>query len=752
MSPQESHTVAAALYASMYAGDDYNLAHSQMEAGFEPLLPEEDSEDMESASTTTLIKIIESSVPLPKGFADELYSEVLDDPGVPLPQVFAIETAPGILDVPALPPIPIPGILAGPTLQTTGEEDTASEDEVDLDNEDQDPTYIPDTDVPITRANVDNGDENEARDPTFITDDDVPTRANVEDGAETAEPPKKKMRKEIPTIKDPCNETCNKKCTTKVSQQQRERIHSEYTALTYNSRRAMIFNHVTRKDKARTTKHATDERKRNYSYEYRLPNSDGEMQQVCKTFFLGTLGYHPKNDRIVVTVFQTTPTSAVTVTNDRRGRHYNRPHRMNVEDVSAHVESFNPCISHYRREHAPKRRYLPSDISIKSMYEDYISHEPEKPITYQSYRKIVNDKNISFAKLGEEECEKCVKQEEHLKDEHGITLKTRQEMTSVTGCNGQCKMYALHKIRYQLGRTKYRSDAKKDWGRESLALSVDLQKVIMLPRMPGNKTAVFTKRIVAYHETFSPLGSKADKKNTVSVIWHEGIAKRNAEEITSAFVCAFQKERDIMHFIVWLDNCTAQNKNWCLFSSMVILINSDTIMAEDITFKFFEPGHTFMSADSFHHGVESQMRKCKGGNVYDFPDFGKVIQESNGGKVTVVEMANNNFLAFKSGHSAYRVKKLDVATFLSNMVVVQFRRGSQKLHVKESHDQEEFREVEFLKKNFQLEMPGPLRAQNRGIPEIKKADIVEKLCHLMPAPRRGFWMNLDIGLDDDETV
>ena len=47
---------------------------------------------------------------------------------------------------------------------------------------------------------------------------------------------------------------------------------------------------------------------------------------------------------------------------------------------------------------------------------------------------------------------------------------------------------------------------------------------------------VFTKCIVAYHETFAQLGlkkGKVAKKDTISVVWHEGIAKRNAEDIIS---------------------------------------------------------------------------------------------------------------------------------------------------------------------------------------------------------------------------
>ena len=123
--------------------------------------------------------------------------------------------------------------------------------------------------------------------------------------------------------------------------------------------------------------------------------------------------------------------------------------------------------------------------------------------------------------------------------------------------------------------------------------------------MPGNKIAIFTRRIIAFHETFSPLGkSNPKKKKTISIVWHEGIAGRKAEEITSAFVNALHKERDMHHIILWLDNCSAQNKNWCLLSALTILVNSNAVKFQSITLKFFESGHTFMSADSFHHGVE----------------------------------------------------------------------------------------------------------------------------------------------------
>ena len=61
----------------------------------------------------------------------------------------------------------------------------------------------------------------------------------------------------------------------------------------------------------------------------------------------------------------------------------------------------------------------------------------------------------------------------------------------------------------------------------------------MLPRMPRNKTAILTMRIVAFHEIFDTVGKKAKgkgKENNTSVVWHEGIAGGSSEEIASAFV------------------------------------------------------------------------------------------------------------------------------------------------------------------------------------------------------------------------
>ena len=59
----------------------------------------------------------------------------------------------------------------------------------------------------------------------------------------------------------------------------------------------------------------------------------------------------------------------------------------------------------------------------------------------------------------------------------------------------------------------------------------------MLPRMPGVKRAVFTKRLVTFHKAFVPLGKFSKTKGFVpaKVIWHEGTSGRNAKDVASTF-------------------------------------------------------------------------------------------------------------------------------------------------------------------------------------------------------------------------
>ena len=109
---------------------------------------------------------------------------------------------------------------------------------------------------------------------------------------------------------------------------------------------------------------------------------------------------------------QNTNDEANIVPRSKREKHQPK-HKIAENDeayIRMHIKKFNPCVSHYRREHAPNRWYLPSELSCTEMFEDYqicCEEENRKAFSYIKYWQIIKEMNISFTKLGIEECELC---------------------------------------------------------------------------------------------------------------------------------------------------------------------------------------------------------------------------------------------------------------------------------------------------------------------------------------------------------
>lgn len=240
------------------------------------------------------------------------------------------------------------------------------------------------------------------------------------------------------------------------------------------------------------------------------------------------------------------------------------------------------------------------------MYNDFKEKFPTFSCSYDLYRTEVKKLNISFTKLGNEDCEKC---EEY--SFHNVSY-TKQSLDNECEI---CKLWKIHLQHVEYTRMAYQKDVENvtKMGTNQtniLAVSADLQKVIMLPRIDMFKRVFFTRRISVYNESFVPLGSQK-KHFPLAVLWHEGIAGREQEEIISAFHTFLKSNRDVHQIVIWEDNCTSQNKNWAFITSLIFLINSPEFGTENVHLKYFEPGHSYMSADSFHHQVELSLKKQK---------------------------------------------------------------------------------------------------------------------------------------------
>ena len=249
--------------------------------------------------------------------------------------------------------------------------------------------------------------------------------------------------------------------------------------------------------------------------------------------------------------------------------------------------------------------YVDPSLTITDMYEAYgkVCEKAErKVLSLSSYTRKLNKMNISFAKLGHEQCETCLKHEVHgcvASSEHiackcckrsktmqcgccrrflsaWTIAKTKNKIVKVVNCDNnnckccqsheyfkeqvekkkeecnQCVFHKQHLERSYLARIEYKKDKKLSEDpdlTESVYMSLDLQKVRMIPEIPGIESAVFTQRICVYNESFSPIGENIGQ--SLAVLWHQGTAGRNDEDIASCFhkFCRHELVRSYTHVV-----------------------------------------------------------------------------------------------------------------------------------------------------------------------------------------------------------
>ena len=227
------------------------------------------------------------------------------------------------------------------------------------------------------------------------------------------------------------------------------------------------------------------------------------------------------------------------------------------------------------------------------------------------------------------------------------------------------------------------------------------------------KESIFTQRLICY-ETFNVLmpadkvqkrGRKTSQKGrSVCVTWHEALAGRSAEEVAAAFVLYLELVcRDVADVTIWADNCSAQNKCWALLSALLKAVHSKKTRTRRITIKYLETGHTAMSADAIHQKISKNLKHRK---VEDFADYVEAT-EATGTKV--LEMSPQiNMIDVEDGISRRRLTALSndgQRPFLAEVKVVQVRRGTEELFVKQGLDEPTWMAYKLTKTRFLLKSP-----------------------------------------------
>lgn len=439
------------------------------------------------------------------------------------------------------------------------------------------------------------------------------------------------------SLKQPCGDKCRLQCSSKFTNEERQKILDEYWSLgdIEKQRSFLLKNMITVNPKYRYKREGSH-RKENKAFYY---NKDGKQIRVCKKFFMATLDISSRPLRTVIN--KTSTTTEASVAGDMRGKHGNH---FKVPDavkdgIRRHIESIPRIESHYCRSNT-SREFIDGGKSIADLHRDYIkqcqeTHTPYSD-SYLMYNQIFNTEyNISFFTPKKDQCETCVAYS-------NADTEEKKKMTD---------KYESHILEKDLTRVEKDND-KKNENKKVVVAVYDLQAVMPVPKGEVS-TFYYVSKVNVLNFTIYDI-----KTNEVSCfMWHEGEAKRGSNEIASCVLRYLynlkekMKEDDVegLDVILYSDNCGGQQKNRYLISMYLYAVaNYDHL--NSITHKYLITGHSQNEGDSAHSLIERAIKKSlKSGPIYVPEQYVSVVRtvKKNGKPFKVNEVTHEDIWDFK---------------------------------------------------------------------------------------------------------
>lgn len=432
-----------------------------------------------------------------------------------------------------------------------------------------------------------------------------------------------------------CNQ-CRWKCGSKISQDDRKKIFSDYWNLS-NLQRQRDFLVTSMEPIAAKYRYPRNDSNRqlNNAFYFTLRNT---KHRVCKKFFKSTLGI---TDRPIRTVIKKkTLFTGGMITEDLRGRH-DKHYRIDdtiKNEIREHINSIPRIESHYRRSDS-NRQFIDGGKSLAELHRDYVNVCEEKGQPYANYlmySRIFNyEFNISFFSPKKDQCEDCV-------NFANATVEEKEQLRA---------KYDMHLKEKDLSRIEKDND-KKSSDRATVVAVYDLQAVLQCPR--GDiSTFYYASKLNVFNFTIYEMKTHSAK----CFVWDESEANRGVCEIGTCVIkyiesleeVASQTDENQIDLIFYSDNCCGQQKNKFMLSMYLYAVQHFHYI-RSITHKFLVKGHSQNEGDSVHAVIERQIkRSLKSGPIYVPNQYATLIRtaKKSGQPYNVQELNYESFLDLK---------------------------------------------------------------------------------------------------------
>lgn len=415
------------------------------------------------------------------------------------------------------------------------------------------------------------------------------------------------------------------------------------------------------------------------TYQYYMPDpiDNLKMTRVCRTFFINTLHISERRIRY----FFTSCESDLQQPQHPHGKHIKKvlPHN-DVIEAKQHIMSFKIHDSHYCRP-STSRFFMERGLSRAKAYELYVEQHGPK-LKSSKYHELLRQLNVSFSDPKKDQCEICFAKTSE--DEHDVSL-NRME----------------HRRLIEATRIMKKQDVAAI-NNQRVLLSFDLQQVLGLPQ--SNVSIAFYKsKLNCYNLTVKC----ANDGVTYCSMWHEALAGRAGDEISSALIAVLKRVLDkfpeATEFVFYSDNAGSQNKNSHLSTALLIFMKEHTNIAT-ITHKYGVPGHSPVTdVDSSHSVLERIIRNKE---IYT---PGRLIELYNTTKlpkfqIEVLELARRDFREFKA--VALNIKQFkDIPYQQVHCLQYNNNKNSFSIEYKIAIDSEQIGTVYFQRAQFQPSLP-----------------------------------------------
>ncbi|XP_058820274.1 uncharacterized protein LOC131682640 [Topomyia yanbarensis] len=206
----------------------------------------------------------------------------------------------------------------------------------------------------------------------------------------------KKRRQARQVVTEACS--CYLSCPRKITPEQRQDLNNRYWELEHVEQKKFIKRYSVQ-GKVKRRRVPVDplggvDVKKAYTYSFYLPDDKGELQTVCCTFFLNTLGYRKGCGNHIYRAHMKDSLS------DKRGK-YERDRSLR-DAIWDDILSYSPRTYHKGLKYSATALYLPIQLNAKMMHADFKARrEPfgEKPGSASFYCAILREMDVHFVEM-----------------------------------------------------------------------------------------------------------------------------------------------------------------------------------------------------------------------------------------------------------------------------------------------------------------------------------------------------------------